>query len=346
MLAQEHPNEPFANYGIMDQIAALKWIQKNIAAFGGDPENVTVFGESAGGASILALIGSPLAQGLFHRAIVESGGGRDVRPKLQDDMPDHPSAMSAGVAFADTQHVSQDDAAALRAIPAAAVRGDLGILNNRTQATYSGPMIDGRIILDNPASTFASGKQNKVSLLIGVNSNELGALPFSGGWRQEILGKFGSRAEGLRRAYDPQDGEKMLKTFLLSDVLFVEPARFIARAQTATGATVWLYQFGYVAEQKRLWQQFAPHASELPYVFGTLNSQMIATERDRRMSTSINGYWVSFARTGNPNGGNRPNWPTYRPLDDPRLCFTNQGPLATSNLDRERLDYIADSYPQ
>ena len=167
----------------MDQIAALQWVRKNIAAFGGDPGNVTIFGESAGGGSVLTMLTSPLSKGLFQKAIVESGGGRALLmgPRYLDHSVagGPPSAESVGVAFAKSAGIEGDDAAALaalRKLPAEAVVAGLNMATMMTP-TYAGPMIDGKIVVESPADAYAAGRGAKVPLMIGANSADIG---FSG----------------------------------------------------------------------------------------------------------------------------------------------------------------------
>ena len=344
-LVAEHPDEPTGDYGYMDQIAALEWVQRNIGALGGDPGNVTLFGESAGGGSVLALMGSPRARGLFHKAIVESGGGRDRLPRLSADTADHPAAVKTGLAFAAKAGVKEPGPDALRALPAKAVLGDLNLFNNRDNPTYAGPMVDGRIVLDDPDVAFARGDVAKVPLLIGVNSDELG-FPGVGDWIKAVAGKFGSRAAGLREAYDPGGGDRELQAHMLSEVVFAEPARNLAALHAAAGQRAWLYRFAYVNEAERAKRDGARHAAEIPYVFDVVGAMVKgSTEADRRMGATVSAYWTRFARSGDPNGAGQPAWPAYAPARDAFLEFTNQGPRARKEPNGARLDYVKASYP-
>jgi para-nitrobenzyl esterase len=325
-LTKEAAGAATGNFAFMDQIAALEWVRRNVAAFGGDPANVTIFGESAGGGSVAQLMLMGPAQGLFHKAIAHSGGGRDVLPLLNSERPGKAAAEAVGVAFAAKAGVKDADLAALRAIPAAKVLGGLDLLNQEA-VTYSGPMIDGVLVTGNAAEGFAAGRQSKMPFLVGANSDELGFLPgflrgpmaakalkdLGGG--DDILAAYGSKA-----ALDEQ---------LPSDITFVEPARFLARAHTASGQPVWLFSFGYVPEAKRKSQKGAGHASDLPFVFGNLSAADFApTSADEAAAKLIGDYWTAFAKSGDPNGGERTAWPAYGRAADTQLTFTNEGAIA------------------
>jgi para-nitrobenzyl esterase len=341
-LAQD---EPTGNYAIMDQVAALAWVKRNIAAFGGDPDNITIFGESAGGGSVHVLMGSPAARGLFHKAIVQSGGGRDRLPRLDQDGGDAPAGMKAGLAFGERAHAN--DAAALRALPAKAVLGDLGMLNNRDRPDYAGLMVDGRVVVDDPEAVYARGEQARAPLLIGFTSNEFGSMQsFTGDWTRQAAARFGDREAGLRRLYDPDGGDRQLRARFISDVIFVEPARHIAGLHAASGQPTWLYRFAYVPAAKRSAQTDAYHASDVPFVFDTVGAAVKdAAEPDIAMGRTMAAYWTAFARTGDPNGAGRPAWPAYG-ASDQLLEFANDGPRSIATPDRVRLDYIAGSWPQ
>ncbi|MEI9994321.1 MAG: carboxylesterase family protein [Rhizomicrobium sp.] len=343
-LLKEHPGEAVGNYGLMDQLAALRWVQRNIAAFGGDPANVTIFGQSAGGSSVLHMMMCPEAHGLFARAIAESGGGRDRWSRLDGAAGGKPSALKIGEAFARKAGVTSDDPAALRAIPAQTVLGDLGLLNGEAE-TYSGAIVDGALVPDDVDTFFARGAEQHVPLLIGATNDELGAVPaaFLPMLTGPVVEKFGPRGKALQAFY----GAGAHPADLFDDISFVEPARYLAGRHAAAGAPTWLYRFSYVAEARRDGGAGAAHASEIPYVFGTLDAAGFQVSAlDRKMSAAMMDCWVAFARGGDPNGAGLAAWPGYDAGADPTLEFTLEGtPTVRPHLDQQRLDFIAASYP-
>jgi para-nitrobenzyl esterase len=277
---------------------------------------------------------------LFHKAIVESGGGRDDWALLSASRRDKRSAVAAAKAFAEEAGVKSDDVAALRMIPARTVLGGLSMIFQQAD-TFSGAIVDGKLVPTDIIQAFAQGRQAKVPYLIGSNNYELTLLPVIGRYTNTALAAFGDAQAQLRKIYDPDGSRAELDKFLVNDLFFAEPARFFAHAMASAAQPVWLYRFSYVPEAKRAKQAGAPHASEVPFVFDTFGAtDEKATARDRQTARQMSDYWIAFARTGNPNGDGRPIWPAYTAPADELLEITNQGPVARKNLDRQRLDYL------
>lgn len=354
-LSKEHPEEAKGNYAYMDQIAALQWIQKNIADFGGDANNVTIFGESAGGVSVQSLITMPAAKGLFQKAIVESGGGRDGvltgRPINKENADSYypVSAETIGINFAKKHGIEGNDAAALaklRALTVAQIIDGGQETDGQSGAPiYSGPILDGKLVVETAQSAYNAGRQNNVAVMIGNNSAEVPAGFINARSKDELLNLFGNMKNEAATVYDTTDFAKML-TLVNTDKVWAEPARFTARAVTAKGQAAYVYLFSYVSpSMKQMMRYGASHASEIGYVFDNLRSWNGApsqfTTRDSAVAKMMNSYWTNFAKTGNPNGNGLANWAVFDTAKNEILEIKPDGTAVSESDPRKaRLDLI------
>jgi para-nitrobenzyl esterase len=309
-----------ANYGHMDQLAALRWVQRNIDALGGDSGRVTLVGESAGGGSVVGLMTSPEATGLLHKVIVMSGGGRgllDGNRRLNEDQPGLPSGHVMGLRVARQHGIDGEGPsalAALRALPAQVLARGLNLATpNARRDLFGGQMLDGRILRD-PGAAIAAGRWAKIPVMVGTTEEEVGG--FSAESKTDAWQSFGTNAAAARRAFDPDGnaGLDVVRARIGMNVKMHEPARHLARLVSAQGLPVHLYRFSYVAESMRGdWSRGAPHASEIPYFLGRLPARYgaAATTTDRRVADVVHGYVANFVRCDDPNGPGLPRWDPF-----------------------------------
>ncbi|MFZ1107089.1 MAG: carboxylesterase family protein [Rhodomicrobium sp.] len=336
--------EPTANYALLDQLAALQWVKRNIEAFGGDPSNVTLFGESAGGVSTLALMTSPMARGLFHKVIIQSGGGRWIAPTLTAPAGKYLAAHDYGIKAAKAFGFKPEDAiAALRRVEWREIRDTLGAIPALADQT---PFIDGKLLVDQIEPVFSRGDQTRVPMIVGANSYEgvllRGAFHVS---TDEVLRAVAPQLDDLSDMYPPQllMTPEFLADHIWGDANFVEPARMIARTASRGGQPVYHYGFDFQPPLLRLIGG-TPHGLEVAYAFGNIRRivpfplAQLMHPHNYEVSRLMGIYWTNFAKTGDPNGGGALEWPRFTEGAEETLVFNNEGLLIERDYLKDRLD--------
>ena len=329
LLTAESANNASGNYGVLDQIAALQWVQRNIEGFGGNPDRVTIFGESAGSWSVHSLVATPLAAGLFHGAIGQSGG---VFGSF-GGTPSLASGEAGGERFASS--LLGDQEATLEAMRAATSDEVLTAMTTDRGPIPMRPVVDGWVLPNTVYAIFAAGEQNDVPVIVGSNADEGTALTGGAGPRtveefRQFARQFGASTEDFLAAY-PATSEAEVRTAFLdsyTDRSFGWEMRTWARMQRASDA--YLYFFSRVAPAADADQYGAFHAAEIIYVFDNLGrsphryANRDYDDTDQRVADVMASYWVNFATTGNPNGEGLSAWPRYRDAADEALVFGDE----------------------
>ena len=334
---------PTANYGLLDQIAALEWVKNNIEAFGGDPANVTLFGELAGGISILALMTAPSARGLFQKAIIQSGGGRWVAPTL--------TARSGKLLSA--HEIGERAARAFRLQPGNPIAGlrskswqEIQEALRIPELSDHSPFLDGRLLTGQIEEVFSKGEEAPIPLIVGANSYEgvllRKTLHVS---TDEVMRAAGPELEELSALYPPQliMTPDFLADHIWGDANFVEPARMIARDAAHNGQKVYNYNFDFQPPLLRLLGG-TPHGLEVAYALGNLRRVVpfplgiLMHPHNHEVSRWMTAYWTNFAKTGDPNGGGPIGWPPFTEQDEETFVFGNGGPSVQRDYLKDRLD--------
>jgi len=361
--------EPVGNYGTMDQIAVLKWVKNNIQAFGGDPDKVTIFGESAGGRSVTWLMVSDAAKGLFHRAIAESAQQSPLRGMTEKRFGAAPEVE------VDAKFMTAVGAKSLKELRALPVQKLILTAADFEQGEFGGPFVDGQILQGDPLALFAAGKQAKVPFVIGTNSWDSSFLVPGQPPLDAFLKKVGEDPKIIEKLYAKTKDKCILSSDVMGDMLYRASTKMLADSMNGI-APAYAYYFDYLTKNIRPAYPGVPHTFEISYVFGSLPLMPQAPKQresgadqcariekatadlkqkgiwakywypitdknsaqDKAMSEKMSKSWAAFAKTGNPNVSGQANWPIYSLKADEMRLFSYDREIVKDLL-KDRVDY-------
>jgi para-nitrobenzyl esterase len=340
-LSKESPDGTSGNLGLQDILAALRWVRRNIERFGGDPANVTLAGQSGGAECVALLMVCPKAEGLFHKAILQSGGASRVRRTLRD-------AEAQGEAYV-KRLGCPPEAAAMRAKTAEELlAAALHAAGPFAAGEVWGPVIDGVLVPDDPWTLWRGGRTMAIPVLAGANAHDGSMFPLPEGvvdvwqYRDWLRAAFPADPGAVFKAYAPPLRDDVPATFreLLTDAAFAEPARFLARSHAAAGRPAWLYHFERVSPGSAKRSIGAFHGAEAAYMFGNLVGPVGYEQADHAVAGKMCDAWAAFAKSGNPAHEGLPDWPRHDATSDAWMVFGDDARVERE-VRKERLDVLS-----
>jgi para-nitrobenzyl esterase len=333
-LTTESGRNASGNYGLMDQLAAIRWVQRNISAFGGDPNNISIAGQSAGSMSVNCLVASPLSKNLFQKAIGESGATMVSDPSRR--VATLQKAEQEGIKIA--QSLNANSIAELRKMPAAE-------LFQKAKGSWL-PIVDGYVLPDAVSNIYAAHKENHISLLTGWNQDEgflFGPLKNAESFRKEANEKYAADAKTFLEFYPAAtDSEAAISQLYLSrDMIFGVQNYVWANNQSEDQCKVYVYRFTRKLPATGKYAKYgAFHTGEVPYAYNNLKFVNRPWQPvDVELSHTMSSYWANFAKTGNPNGKGLPEWPAYEPKEK-KIMVLSENPIARRLPDFAALDFL------